>query len=322
VNLDKLDYCSSLQNLKEIENAPNYKFIKGNILTSEFVKYILKEEDIDTVIHFAAHTHVDNSFGNSFLFTENNILGTHVLLEACKEHGIKRFVHVSTDEVYGEIEEGHVGLEHTTMLQPTNPYAATKAAAELLVQAYYQSFKLPVIVTRGNNVYGPHQYPEKLIPKFICLLNRGKPLTIHGDGTNKRNFLFVTDVANAFDTITHNAMDGQIYNIGTDFERSNLEVARELLKHLNLPEDKNLVFVENRPFNDFRYHINSDKLKSLGWKPLVTWEEGLKRTIDWYKTNTGNWGSIDNALVPHPREGLALKYEILEGVEELRLSGL
>jgi len=305
VNLDKLDYCSSLLNLKDIENAPNYKFVKGNICSSDFVKYIMQSEEIDTILHFAAQTHVDNSFGNSFQFTENNILGTHTLLEASKVYGkIKRFVHVSTDEVYGEIDEGE-GFEHSTILQPTNPYAATKAGAEFLVLAYHNSFKLPTIITRGNNVYGPHQYPEKLIPKFICLLTQDKPCYIHGDGSNRRNFLYVEDVANAFDTITHKGAVGNVYNIGTDFEISNLDVARLLLKHFG-KDDKYIQFVENRPFNDCRYKINTDKLLSLGWKPHITWEDGIQRTIEWYKNNMRNWVSIENALVPHPRAGQSI----------------
>jgi UDP-glucose 4,6-dehydratase len=188
-------------------------------------------------------------------------------------------------------------------LQPTNPYAATKAGAEFLVLAYHNSFKLPTIITRGNNVYGPHQYPEKLIPKFICLLNQGKQWYaersggrrmknhnqnavdlhvirsfIHGDGSNQRNFLYVTDVANAFDTITHKGGVGNVYNIGTDFEISNLEVAKKLISLFGLEEEKHIMFVENRPFNDCRYKINSDKLATLGWKPQVSWEEGLKQT--------------------------------------------
>jgi len=302
VNLDKLDYCSSLLNLREIENAPNYKFVKGNICSSDFVKYIIQSEEIDTVLHFAAQTHVDNSFGNSFQFTENNILGTHTLLEASKVYGkIKRFVHVSTDEVYGEIDEGE-GFEHSTILQPTNPYAATKAGAEFLVLAYHNSFKLPTIITRGNNVYGPHQYPEKLIPKFICLLSQNRPCYIHGDGSNRRNFLYVEDVASAFDTITHKGVVGNVYNIGTDFEISNLDVAKILLKHFE-KDDSHIQFVENRPFNDCRYKINSDKLLALGWKPEVSWETGIQRTIDWYKSNMRNWATIESALVPHPRAG-------------------
>jgi len=167
VNLDILDYCSSLKNLAEIEQFRNYKFVKGSIGSTDLVNYILKKEKIDTIMHFAAQSHVDNSFGNSLVFTQTNVLGTHVLLEASKVAGIKRFIHVSTDEVYGEIDRADGDASEEKVLEPTNPYAATKAAAEFIVKSYHRSFNLPIIITRGNNVYGPHQYPEKIIPKFI-----------------------------------------------------------------------------------------------------------------------------------------------------------
>lgn len=313
VNFDKLDYCSSLRNVEEVENYPNYKFVKGDILSSDFIMFILKTEEIDTIIHFAAQTHVDNSFGNSFEFTENNIRGTHTLLEAAKIYGkIKRFIHVSTDEVYGEAgSEGDESEEHTesTLLKPTNPYAATKAGAEFLVQAYHRSFALPTIITRGNNVYGPRQYPEKLIPKFICLLSRKQPCCIHGKGTNKRSFIYVNDTVNAFDVILHKGVVGQIYNIGVNIERSNLEVAKDLIKIFGLQDKENdyITFVENRLFNDFRYGMNSDKLRNLGWKQEVEWEEGLKKTVDWYLRNVLTddkkpwWEGYERVLVPHPR---------------------
>lgn len=312
VNYDKLDYCSSYTNVEELEKYPNHKFIKGNILSSDLVMHVLKVEEIDTIIHFAAQTHVDNSFGNSFQFTENNIRGTHVLLEAAKAYGkIKRFIHVSTDEVYGEAgSEGAESEEHTesTLLQPTNPYAATKAGAEFLVQAYHRSFQIPTIITRGNNVYGPRQYPEKLIPKFICLLSQGKPCCIHGNGNNRRSFIYVQDTVNAFDVILHKGHVGQIYNIGTSEERSNLEVAKDLINifGLNDKEKELITFVEDRLFNDFRYGMSSEKLRNLGWKQEVDWEEGLKKTVEWYRTNVVNgkkvwWEGYESALVPHPR---------------------
>lgn len=316
INLDKMDYCSSLRNLEEVENKKNYKFVKGNICSSDFINYILKSENIDTIIHFAAQTHVDNSFGNSFQFTENNIMGTHVLLEASKANGgIKRFIHVSTDEVYGEAgnelsptDEKH--HESSTLLKPSNPYAATKAGAEFLVQAYNKSFQLPTIITRGNNVYGPKQYPEKLIPKFICLLSRKQPCPIHGNGSHKRNFIYVSDVVSAFDTILHKGEVGQVYNIGTHDEISNLTVAKNLIKLSGLQDKESefIKFVEDRPFNDFRYSINFDRLAALGWSAKVTWEEGLKKTIDWYLTKMSEkyWDSIEGALVAHPRRGIEL----------------
>lgn len=305
INYDKLDYCSSLMNLQEVADYPNYKFIHGNLLSSDLLMYILETEKVDTVIHFAAQTHVDNSFGNSFQFTENNIRGTHTLLEAIKTYGkVQRLIHVSTDEVYGE-----AGLEaHTesTLLQPTNPYSATKAGAELLVQAYYHSFNLPMIITRGNNVYGPRQYPEKLIPKFILRLAQGKPCCIHGSGDHKRSFIYVDDTVSAFDTILHYGEIGQIYNIGNPEERSNLQVAQDLIRLFGLEDqmDQYITFVEDRPFNDCRYRITSEKLEKLGWARRVDWETGLRLTVDWYRTHVIDknwWPEIETALVPHPR---------------------
>lgn len=203
--LDKLDYCSNLKNLNPSLSRPNFKFVKGDIASADLVSYLLLTEKIDTVMHFAAQTHVDNSFGNSFEFTQNNIYGTHVLLESCKLAGtIKRFVHVSTDEVYGETEaDAIVGNHEASQLLPTNPYSATKAGAEMLVMAYGQSYNIPFITTRGNNVYGPHQFPEKLIPKFLLLAQQKKKLPIHGDGSNVRSYLFCEDVAEAFDLVLH-----------------------------------------------------------------------------------------------------------------------
>lgn len=304
--LDRLDYCSCLENLtEELKDTPNYKFIKGDIASSCIVNYILDTEKIDTIMHFAAQTHVDNSFGNSFAFTHSNIYGTHVLLECAKNcKTLKRFIHVSTDEVYGEGEDFETDpMTEEHILEPTNPYAATKAAAEFLVKSYYRSFKLPCLITRGNNVYGPHQFPEKLIPKFTNQLMRGKPLTLHGDGTNTRNFLYVKDVANAFDVILHKGVVGQIYNIGGDNEISNIDVAKTLLKIFGLEEeqDKYLTFVPDRKFNDLRYTINSSKLHQLGWTEEMSWEEGLKTTVEWYQKYTSRYGNIEGALVAHPR---------------------
>lgn len=302
VNYDKLDYCSSLANLASIENAPNYKFVKGDICSSDLVNYILKVEQIDTIMHFAAQSHVDNSFGNSFKFTETNVLGTHVLLEAAKAQNIKRFIHVSTDEVYGE-NEGE-DADEGKVLEPTNPYAASKAAAEFIVKSYHRSFKLPTIITRGNNVYGPHQYPEKLIPKFICQLKRGRKCTIHGDGSHKRTFIYVEDVARAFETILHKGSVGQIYNIGSNTEVSNLAIAHKLIGLMGMTDkQKDLItFVEDRVFNDKRYAINSERLKQLGWKIEMDFEDGLKQTIAWYEKNSGNWDvlALETALSAHP----------------------
>ncbi len=192
------------------------------------------------------------------------------------------------------------------MLEPTNPYAATKAGAEFLAKSYHRSFGMPIIITRGNNVYGPHQYPEKLIPKFINQLTRGRKVTLHGTGTNTRNFLYVEDVARAFEVILFNSIVGHIYNIGGTNEKTNLDVAGQLVKlsgYEGEVTDK-MVFVEDRVFNDLRYYINSDKLLALGWKEEVSWEEGLKKTFDWYVQNSSRFGDIESALVAHPRAGL------------------
>jgi len=261
------------------------------------------------VLHFAAQSHVDRSFGNSLTFTKNNVLGTHNLLEAARlSPHLRRFLHVSTDEVYGqagsegsEHEEGH---SESTLLQPTNPYAATKAAAELIVQAYHKSYKLPTIITRGNNVYGPHQFPEKVIPKFILQLLKGIPCTIHGNGNQKRSFIYVSDVVEAFDVILHQGQVGLIYNIGTEMEITTMTLAKKLISLLGL-ESKAQELINHTPdrlFNDFRYSINFDLLTSLGWKAKVNWEEGLKKTLEWYKnTNIEEWfKGTESILAAHP----------------------
>ncbi|KAK1311979.1 putative rhamnose biosynthetic enzyme 1 [Acorus calamus] len=304
VVLDKLDYCSSLKNLLPSRSSANFKFVKGDIASADLVNFLLITEEIDTIMHFAAQTHVDNSFGNSFEFTKNNIYGTHVLLEACKVASgqIRRFIHVSTDEVYGETDEDAVvGNHEASQLLPTNPYSATKAGAEMLVMAYGRSYGLPVITTRGNNVYGPNQFPEKLIPKFILLAMKGQPLPIHGDGANVRSYLYCEDVAEAFEVILHRGEVGHVYNIGTKKERRVIDVAKDICKLFSLDPEAVIKFVENRPFNDQRYFLDDQKLTNLGWSERTLWEEGLKKTMEWYTTNPNWWGDVTGALVPHPR---------------------
>lgn len=296
VNIDRLSYCSSLNNVKEIENESNYKFYLMDITSINEMDKIFEIEQFDTIMHFAAQTHVDNSFGNSFKFINDNIIGTHVLLELAKKYNIKRFIHVSTDEVYGETE---TNVNENTILNPTNPYAASKAGAELLVNSYNISFKLPTIITRGNNVFGPHQYPEKLIPKFINMLNRNMDLPIHGSGEESRNFIYIDDVVNAFEIILHNGKIGEIYNIGTEYQITNNEVANKLI---HIFGNKNKKYhVENRCFNDKRYLIDNSKLKQLGWDIKVSFDEGLNKTVEWYNKNINHWGDLSKILVPHPR---------------------
>jgi dTDP-glucose 4,6-dehydratase len=267
-NIDCLNYCANESN---IQANPNYKFIMGNITSKDLVLYILNEYSIDAIIHFAAQSHVDNSFDNSLQYTTDNVMGTHVLLQASKEYGkIKKFLHFSTDEVYGEVDLEHPGCHEKSLLNPTNPYAATKAAAEFLVRSYYHSFKLPVVIIRCNNVYGLNQYPEKLIPKFIKLLKEGKKLTIHGKGDTRRNFIWAEDVAIATELIFNKGVLNEVYNIGTTQEFSVMDVAKLLVNKLT--DDKilenHIEFVEDRPFNDFRYSVDTTLLKSLGWEEL------------------------------------------------------
>lgn len=284
LNIDKLDYCSDEKNV-ECRDSPNYRYIKTNITNIEFILHLLNQFNIDTIIHFAAQTHVDNSFGNSIQFTYDNVLGTHTLLECCRIYKkIERFIHISTDEVYGEVDLNHPGCNEMSLLNPTNPYAATKAGAEFLVRSYYHSYKLPIIITRGNNVYGSYQYPEKLIPKFIKHLLNNEKCTIHGNGETRRNFIHAEDVARAVETIVHKGEINNIYNIGTNNEYSVMEIADMLIKKLK-PNEKIedwIEYVEDRPFNDFRYAINSQSLRNLGWKEEITFEDGFNKTIEFY----------------------------------------
>jgi dTDP-glucose 4,6-dehydratase len=303
VCLDVLDYCSNLKNLRPSLERPNFKFIKGNILNLELVSLILHDHEIDTVLHFAAQSHVDRSFGNSLEFTQTNVLGTHTLLECAKRHKIRRFVHVSTDEVYGEVLQGQAN--ETAILSPTNPYACSKAAAEFVCQAYIRSFNMPIIITRGNNVFGPYQFPEKVIPKFIHRLRLGMRCCVHGEGNGKRNFLHTSDVVRAFDVIMRRGELHEIYNIGTTFEISIVELCRdlvELIKGADANPDDWIEHVEDRAFNDSRYMIDSSKLIGLGWQPSPDFRGLLRETVDWYLANLEWWppGFIQSYLSPHP----------------------
>ncbi|KAF4320891.1 hypothetical protein BBO99_00005166 [Phytophthora kernoviae] len=323
VNLDSLDYCSCVRNVhsaisscgsehetqNSTENAEeeeedevcerlrgsfcepgddlsdeylntlpkNYKFIHGSITGADLVGYILKTERIDTIMHFAAQSHVDNSFGNSIEF----------------------------NEVYGEGRPDSTPMTEDHVLEPTNPYAATKAGAEFLVKTYHRSFGLPTIITRSNNVYGPHQYPEKLIPKFINQILRDRPVTIHGDGKHTRNYLYISDVVAAFDLILHEGKVGEVYNIGGEQELSNKEVTIDLLDimkpHLvGAEKAKMITHVEDRPFNDHRYIIDATKIRRLGWKEKVPWREGLRKTVKWCCRYGHRFTNVDHALEPHP----------------------
>jgi dTDP-glucose 4,6-dehydratase/UDP-glucose 4,6-dehydratase len=288
INIDAMYYCANEKNILEtISSNKKYKLIKGNLSNIELVTNKLNEFNINYVIHFAAQSHVQNSFDDSLQFTNDNIIGTHVLLECCRKYGkIIKFIHVSTDEVYGEsmnsIDEQHK-TEHS-ILCPTNPYAATKAAAELIAQSYNHSYKMPIIITRGNNVYGPNQYPEKLIPRFIMLLQQNKKVTIQGDGSTVRAFLHVLDTAKAFEAILEKGKIGEIYNIGCDenMEYSVLEIAKILIKKIKNTENYNdwIEHIEDRPFNDKRYYISNNKIKELGWNININLNTGLNSLLN------------------------------------------
>ena len=315
--LDRLEPCASKLNLSEIEQCKNFVFVQGDILDYNLVYKLFQQHQVDTVMHFAAESSVDNSFGNSIHFTETNVKGTHVLLEATRainnqqtEQQIKRFIHVSTDEVYGETLGDDIELkEKTSHLSPNNPYSSSKVGAEFIVKSYGCSYKLPWIITRGNNVYGIRQFPEKMIPKFITLLSQGKKCSIHGTGKNRRSFLHVDDVARAFDVILHRGKLGEIYNIGTHQEYENIEVLEKLITlfkqhypELLAPDGNYVEFVRDRAFNDFRYRISTLALEELGWKlENSDFDEWLLKTIQWYLANPNHWSlcSIAKALLPH-----------------------
>lgn len=304
ISYDKLDYCASRNNTAVLDGKPNFAFEQGDITNPEQTLAVLKKHNIDTIMHYAAQSHVDNSFGNSYTFTNNNVLGTHVLLECAKNAGVKRFIHISTDEVYGEVEADGDDLLETALLAPTNPYAASKAAAEMIVNAYYKSYKIPIIIVRSNNVYGPHQYPEKVIPKFSCLLNRGRKAILHGDGSPTRRYLYAGDAADAFDTIFHKGSIGQIYNIGSRDEISNKDLCGLLLDEFGHPRadfDKWVEHTRDRPFNDMRYAVDAAKISQLGWTQKTSFADGLKLTVSWYRQFGETWwGDISNSLSAHP----------------------
>lgn len=283
INIDALHYCANINNIDvSIRNSSRYTFIKGNICSDDLLNHIFNFYKPTHVIHFAAQSHVQNSFSDSLQYTQDNILGTHTLLETVRKYNkLKKFIHVSTDEVYGEstlIDNSDLKTEKS-ILCPTNPYAATKAGAEMLVQSYIFSFNLPIIITRGNNVYGKNQYPEKVIPKFIKQLINKQPITIQGDGNCKRAFLHVYDTVTAFQTILEKGIIGEIYNIGCDpeMEYSILEVAKIIIGKIHKTDDyhKYITYIEDRPFNDRRYYISNQKLKELGWNITIDFNNGL-----------------------------------------------
>ena len=302
VNLDKLTYAGNLENLKDVEKLPNYKFVKGDITDAQFINNLFEEEKFDTVVHLAAESHVDRSISNPLEFVTTNVIGTVNLLNAAKQAWAcskdkpapadKRFYHVSTDEVYGTLGDEGMFTEETAY-DPHSPYSASKAASDHFVRAYYDTYNLPVVISNCSNNYGPNHFPEKLIPLCIHNIKNNKPLPIYGKGENVRDWLYVVDHATAIDVVLHNAKNGSTYNIGGHNEWKNIDVIRLLCKIMDKKlgraegeNEKLITFVKDRAGHDLRYAIDSTKLQNeLGWKPSLQFEEGLEKTVDWYLAN-------------------------------------
>ena len=284
INLDKLTYAANLDNLKDIEDNKNYRFIHGDIADQEFIFKLFENEKFDIVINFAAESHVDNSILNPQIFTITNILGTQVLLDACRKYNIKRFHQISTDEVYGELplDDKNILFTEKTPLNPSSPYSASKASADMLVKSYYRTYSLPITISRCSNNYGPYQHLEKLIPLMISKAINNDNLPVYGNGLNVRDWLHVYDHCTAIDLIIHEGKIGEIYIIGGINEKSNIDVVKIILKELGKSE-KLIKYVNDRPGHDLRYAIDSTKIKTtLNWRPVYSFEKGILDTIKWY----------------------------------------
>lgn len=296
INLDLLTYAGNLENLTEVENAPNYRFIKGDIADRKFVFDLFRNEKPDIIVNFAAESHVDRSIEDPESFVRTNVMGTTTLLDACKEFGIKRFHQVSTDEVYGDLPLDRPDLFFTeeTPLHTSSPYSSSKASADLFVMAYHRTFGIPVTISRCSNNYGPYQFPEKLIPLIISRALADEELPVYGTGENVRDWLHVSDHCVAIDLILEKGKVGEVYNIGGHNERTNLEVVKTILRALDKPESL-IRFVKDRPGHDRRYAIDPTKMETeLGWKPQYVFDTGMKQTIQWYLDNKEWWEHIIN----------------------------
>jgi dTDP-glucose 4,6-dehydratase len=286
VNLDSLTYAGNLNNLKDCDTHPRYTFVQGDICNRTLVNALMEKHGIDTVVHFAAESHVDRSIADASVFVTTNVLGTHTLLEAARRHAIRRFIHISTDEVYGSTREG--SFKETDILSPSSPYSSSKAGSDLLALSYGTTYNLPVIVTRCTNNFGPCQYPEKLIPLFVTNLLDGKKVPVYGTGKNVRDWIHVQDHCRAIDFLLHKGNCGEIYNIGGENEKTNLEITEKILTLLK--KDTTMIeHVQDRPGHDFRYSLDCSKIRTLGWKPWYSFEEGLEETVSWYVQNEWWW---------------------------------
>ncbi len=287
--LDKLTYAGNLDNLLPVHDEPNFKFERGDIADREVVRRLIETERIDTIVNFAAESHVDRSILAPDAFIHTDVVGTYILLDEARLLGVNRIHHVSTDEVYGSIPEGF--FKEGDPLQPNSPYSASKAGGEMMVRAYQVTYGLHTTVTRGSNTYGPYQYPEKVLPLFITEAIDNRPLPVYGDGMQVRDWLYVDDHASAIDLVLHEGRPGEIYNVGGENERHNIEITRLILKLLDKPESL-IRFVADRPGHDRRYALACDKIKALGWQPSGDLETLMEKTVRWYEQNEWWWRKI------------------------------
>ncbi len=293
VNLDALTYAGNQENLKDIAGNRNFAFVRGRIEDGALVNGIIR--DVDAVVHFAAESHVDRSIADARPFIMTNVVGTATLLEAARNALVKRFVHISTDEVYGALgEEGR--FTEDTALRPNSPYSASKASADMFVRAYHETFGFPCLIVRPSNNYGPYQYPEKLIPLMITNLFENRPVPVYGEGKNVRDWLFVEDNCEAIDLILHEGKPGETYNVGGNAERRNIDIVRKVVDIMG--KDRTLItFVKDRPGHDYRYALDTSKIgRQLGWKPSMDMDEGLRKTIQWYRDNEWWWRPLKERL--------------------------
>ncbi len=284
INLDKLTYAGRLENLKDVANHPRYKFVKGDVCNKNLVNSLVKK--VDEIIHFAAESHVDRSISGPVAFLRTNVLGTLVLLEAARQHPVKKFLYISTDEVYGSIKKGK--FSETSNLAPNSPYSVSKTSADLLCRAYYKTYGLPILITRSSNNFGPYQFPEKVIPLFITNLRRGKKVPLYGTGKNVRDWIYVLDNCLGLDFVLQHGQMGEVYNIGGGNELSNLKLTKTILKQLG----KNNSWIQpvaDRLGHDWRYALDCTKIKKLGWRPKYKFNQAIKETINWYLKNKWWW---------------------------------
>lgn len=299
VIFDKMTYAADVRNILPLITANKARLLVGDVANFETCRRAV--EGADLVIHAAAESHVDNSFGNSLEFTKTNVAGTHCLMESCRLAGTPRIIHVSTDEVYGEVHEGSV--DENAVLRPTNPYSASKAAAEMIINGYRQSFKIPVIIIRANNIFGIRQFPEKIIPKFLISAITGRKMTLHGSGKNVRHYLSAHDLTDAIDLLVQKGEIGGCYNIGTLEDYPNIEIARMICAIFGLKEEDYVTYVADRPFNDARYAVDWSRLSKLGWQPRRRLADELPAMAEWYTQNLSRYEN--NAIVNSPVQSKA-----------------